>query len=70
MSTPTLERTILPPAEPLARLAAVLDDLNAEPATTLVGPDGERLVLPPEVFDVLRSVVDSMVQGVREPHLG
>ena len=63
MSTPTLERTILPPAEPLARLAAVLDDLSAEPATTLVGPDGERLVLPPEVFDVLRSVVDAMAQG-------
>lgn len=63
MATPTLERTILPPAEPLAGLAAVLDDLGAAPATTLLGPDGERLVLPPEVFEVLRSVVDAMAQG-------
>lgn len=63
MATPTLERTILPPAEPLAGLAAVLEDLGAEPTTTLVGPNGERLVLPAEVFEVLRSVVDAMAQG-------
>jgi excisionase family DNA binding protein len=63
MATPTLERTILPPAGPLAGLAAVLEDLGADPTTTLLGPDGERVVLPAEVFDVLRSVVDAMAQG-------
>jgi len=63
MTAPTIERTVLPPAEPLAALAAMLDGLGAEPITTLSGPNGEHLVLPPEVFEVLRDVVDAMAQG-------
>jgi excisionase family DNA binding protein len=63
MATPTLERTILPPTEPLTGLAELLDRLGDEPATTLSGPSGERLVLPPEVFEVLREVVVAMAQG-------
>ncbi len=63
MTTSTSERTLLPPAEPLDALVAMLAREDAEPSTTLVGPNGERLVLPPEVFEVLRDVVDAMAQG-------
>jgi len=63
MATPTLDRTILPPAESLTGLVAFLDHLGAEPTTTLSGPNGEHLVLPPEVFEVLRDVVEAMAQG-------
>ena len=55
MAAPTIERTVLPPTEPLQALAAMLDGLGAEPTTTLSGPNGEHLVLPPEVFEVLRA---------------
>jgi excisionase family DNA binding protein len=63
MTTPTLERTILPPAESLDDLVAMLSRPDAEPTTTLSGPNGERLVLPPEVFEVLRDVVEAMANG-------
>ncbi len=63
MAAPTIARTVLPPTEPLQALAAMLDRLGAEPTTTLSGPNGEHLVLPPEVFEVLRDVVDAMAQG-------
>lgn len=59
MAAPTLnEQSCRRP--PLTGLAAVLEDLGTEPTTTLVGPGGERLVLPAEVFEVLRGVVDAM----------
>src|SRR3546814_12084199 len=41
MTTPMLERTILPPAEPIEGLVAVLGRFGAEPITTLSGPNGE-----------------------------
>lgn len=63
MAAPSIERTVLPPAEPLATVVAMLDGLGAEPTTMLSGPDGEHLVLPAEVFEVLREVVDAMAQG-------
>jgi excisionase family DNA binding protein len=63
MATPTLERTVLPPAEPLGALMAALGEFGADPITTLSGPNGEHLELPPEVFDVLRDVVEAMAQG-------
>ncbi|MEI2637725.1 MAG: helix-turn-helix domain-containing protein [Microthrixaceae bacterium] len=63
MATPTLDRTILPPDESLTGLVAVLDQLGPESRTTLSGPNGEQLVLPSEVFDVLRDVVEAMAQG-------
>lgn len=63
MVTPTIERTVLPPTEPLEALVAMLDGLGSTPTTTLSGPNGEHLVLPPEVFEVLRDVVDAMAQG-------
>jgi excisionase family DNA binding protein len=63
MATLRVDRTILPPAESLTGLVALLDRLGAEPTTTLSGPNGEQLVLPPEVFEVLRDVVEAMAQG-------
>jgi excisionase family DNA binding protein len=63
MSTSTLERTVLPPTESLDALMAVLSRPDAEPTTTLLGPNGERLVLPPAVFEVLRDVVEAMAHG-------
>ena len=66
MAAPTIARTVLPPTEPLQALAAMLDGLGAEPTTTLSGPNGEHLVLPPEVFEVLR---DGQTLGKRALNL-
>ena len=63
MTALTLAGTVLPPKEPLDELVAALSRLEAEPSTILSGPDGERLVLPAEVFAVLRSVVAAMADG-------
>ena len=63
MNASTLAGTVLPPEEPLDELAAALSRLETEPSTILSGPDGERLVLPAEVFAVLRSVVAAMADG-------
>ena len=59
----TLERTVLPPAEPLDEIVALLSRPGAEPAATLSGPNGEQLVLPAEVWEVLRGVVEAMANG-------
>lgn len=63
MATSTTERTVLPPDEPLDRLVDFLTAMGAEPVTTISGPNGEQLVLPAEVFEVLRDVVDAMSRG-------
>lgn len=63
MSSSILDRTVLPPTESLHSLAEFLERVGTEPTTTLLGPNGEQLVLPPEVFGVLRNVVDAMAQG-------
>ena len=63
MPTPTLDRTVLPPTESLDELVAMLSRPDAEPTTTVSGPNGEQLVLPPEVFEVLRGVVEAMASG-------
>lgn len=60
--TATPERTVLPPIESLDALVAALRQPGAEPAT-LLGPNGEQLVLPPEVLEVLRDVVEAMASG-------
>lgn len=62
MFSSTLERTVLPPQENLNSLLALLTGAEA-PSTTLTGPGGEHLVLPPEVLEVLRDVVRAMAQG-------
>ena len=65
MTTPTLacEHTVLPPTGSLDDLVAMLRRPGAEPTTTLSSPNGEHLVLPPEVFEVLRGVVEAMASG-------
>ena len=62
MATSTLRHTILPPEEPLDSLLALLTGAEP-PATTITGPDGEQLMLPPELFEVLRDVVAAMANG-------
>ncbi len=62
MSSSTLEHTVLPPEESLDSLLALLTGAEA-PSTTLTGPSGEHLVLPPDVFEALRAVVTAMAQG-------
>jgi len=62
MSASTLEHTVLAPEESLDLLLALLTGPEA-PTTTLTGPSGEHIVLPPEVFEVLVDVVTAMAQG-------
>jgi len=59
----TIERTVLPPAEPIGELSARLVRMGAAPRTTLSGPNGEHLELPAEVFEVLRNIVEAMAGG-------
>jgi excisionase family DNA binding protein len=63
--TAMAERTVLPPEHPEG-LTDVLALLAARPAghATLTGPDGTRLELPAEVFEVLREVVAALSQGL------
>ncbi|WP_041661798.1 helix-turn-helix domain-containing protein [Acidimicrobium ferrooxidans] len=57
------EDVVLPPTDlgPLVHLARFLE-AHTEPAM-LRGPDGENIPLPPEVYTVLRQVVEVMRQG-------
>ena len=63
--TAMVERTVLPPEHPegLVGVLALLAPESAERAT-LIGPDGTRLQLPGEVFEVLREVVVALSQGL------
>ncbi len=65
MAMPLVERTVLPPERP-ERLGGVLAALASRRpgGPALVGPDGERLDLPPEVFEILREVVEALAQGL------
>ncbi len=63
MTTLMLEHTVLPPEGPLDELVELLSRVGAEPTTSLTGPNGEHLVLPPAVFAVLRDVVEAMSNG-------
>ena len=63
MTASTLEGTVFPPKEPLDELVAALSRLDAAKNTILSGPNGERLVLPAEVLEVLRGVVAAMADG-------
>jgi excisionase family DNA binding protein len=63
--TAMTERTLLPPEHPEG-LSGVLALLAPQPPghATLTGPDGTRLDLPAEVFEVLREVVAALSQGL------
>lgn len=59
------ERTVLPPAHP-ERLSQVLGLLGQEQGSraALVAPDGTRLELPAELFEVLFEIVQAMSYGL------
>ena len=63
--TAMTERTLLPPEHPegLSGVLALLASQSSGHAT-LTGPDGTRLDLPGEVFEVLREVVAALSQGL------
>lgn len=64
MTASTLEHTVLPPADALDELVAMLRAAStAETSATLSGPNGERVVLPAEVVEVLRNIVEAMAAG-------
>jgi len=65
MAMPLVERIMLPPEDPrrLGGVLAALTNRRAQGAA-LVGPDGERLDLPPEVFEIFREVVEALAQGL------
>ena len=59
MLTTTSEQTVLPPKAPLGELTSLVE----QPGLTLTAPNGDQLELPPEVFEVLKSVVLAMAAG-------
>ena len=63
MTAIALENTFRPPEAPSPGFAAAARRLLDGRSAALVGPDGERVVLPEEVFEVFRGVVDAMSQG-------
>jgi excisionase family DNA binding protein len=56
-------QTVMPPAKDAPELASLATALQA-PTAALVGPDGTQTPLPDEVYQVLKSVVDAMSQGM------
>lgn len=60
------ERTLLPPDDPaeLLRLARDLAGLEQPARVRLVGPEGEEIRIPAELYDVLRDVVEALSQGL------
>jgi excisionase family DNA binding protein len=63
MVSTTLERTVLPPDESLEDLAERFGAFGQEPVTKVIGPNGEEIVLPAQVFEALRDIVQLMAQG-------
>lgn len=55
------EQPVLPPVEPLGELADLLSHQTGQ--ITLSKSDGTHLVLPGEVFDVLKRVVKALAAG-------
>lgn len=62
MAALALEHTFHPPKRPSPEILAARRLLDGRSAA-LVGPNGERVVLPAEVFDLLRGAVEAMSQG-------
>jgi excisionase family DNA binding protein len=59
------QHTVMPPADDgqqLEELASVL--ANADHRTRLTGPDGTEVMLPDEMYAVLRDVAAAMAQGL------
>lgn len=58
-----LEHTVLPPADDASTLPGILEVLERNDRAALVGLDGAQIVLPVEVYEVLRDVVTAMANG-------
>nr|WP_198946123.1 helix-turn-helix domain-containing protein [Pseudofrankia asymbiotica] len=60
------ERTVLPPADgaDLARFARGLARVPESAHARLVGPDGSELLVPQEIYEVLRDAVTALSQGL------
>lgn len=59
-------RTVMPPEQP-QRLLELLGALGTEEhvrTPALIAPDGTRIELPEELFEVLRDVVKSLAEGL------
>lgn len=65
MSVLTSDHKVRPPQASHDEFVSLLGRLKSvtEPTATLTGPDGEQIVLPPEVFETLRDVVKMMAEG-------
>jgi len=63
MSAGIVERTVLPPDESLDDLVALFRRMEGDDRAELVGPDGERMLLPVPVYEVLYHVVLAMARG-------
>lgn len=63
MATLAAEHTFRPPKSPSPEFSAAAKRLLDERSAALVGPDGKRVALPAEVFEVLRGVIEAMSQG-------
>lgn len=63
MSATMPERTVLP-AEPVQRMIDLLAVLQAPGRPALVAPDGTRIELPEELYEVLKDVVGALSQGL------
>lgn len=61
MSASAIARTVGPKTR--TDLAPVIAVLHGPSMPALVGPNGEQVVLPVEVFHLLRDVVDALEQG-------
>jgi excisionase family DNA binding protein len=57
------ERTVLPPDESLDDLVDFVRRIRPDGHAELVGPDGSRTLLPPQVYEVLQLVILAMARG-------
>jgi excisionase family DNA binding protein len=67
MSMSLRERTMLPPDDPadLSKFARGLSDATtSQQQARLIGPDGTQIVIPDELFALLKDVVSALSQGV------
>lgn len=64
MDNPTIDRTVLPPAESLASLQNFLGKTNKRNRANLIGTNGENIALPPELVLVLKDAVGAMSKGL------
>lgn len=63
MSVPVIDRTVLPPEESFDALVSLVERISPTQSAELVGPDGTRIAIPAQIYEVLRQVVTAMSHG-------